>query len=119
MPPIESLATEVNWPRLVVSPVSMVSGFHTPGLQPQPGSITPSQSLSRPSQVSFAGPVEPVQAPHIPLVQVRVPATQAPTSVPQGAVAAPVHVVVRQVPAEQMLEEQSASIAQSRPAAQG
>src|SRR5262249_2827278 len=55
------------------------------GLVGQPSSTMPSQSSSiRLPQTSVTGPIDPAQAPHTPAEQVCLPATHAPTSVPQG-----------------------------------
>src|SRR3990172_3073559 len=75
-------------------------GSHTqppsagPHATPPPGlplSTAPSQSLSRRSQASATGPVSPVQPPHTPPVQVWVPATHSPMSLPHARIAPPEH----------------------------
>src|SRR5688500_4798254 len=50
----------------------------------KPSSVIPSQSLSRESHTSVAGPVEPVQT-RVPPRQVWLPATHSPVPVPQAA----------------------------------
>ena len=65
-----------------------------PHATPPPGlplSTAPSQSLSRRSQASATGPVSPVQPPHTPPVQVWVPATHSPMSLPHARISPPEH----------------------------
>src|SRR5262245_35370217 len=69
-------------------PVSMPQVRVWPFTHMQPSFMLPSQSSSTiaASQTSVAGPTPPVHEPQLPLLHVDVPATQAPTSVPQACV---------------------------------
>ena len=64
-----------------------------------PSSANPSQSLSRPSQISSVGPIDPMHEPHVPQIPpprpllpqilVSVPSSQRPVSIPQFRTSSP------------------------------
>src|SRR6185295_14000814 len=89
--------------------VSIAVSIQVPGAQPQPGSMTPSQSLSLPSQTSGAGGVSPAHGPRTPPLQVLVPWRHSPTLLPQMTTWPGAQFVEAQTIPEQMVDAQSVS----------
>src|SRR5438132_923491 len=105
------MVTDGYWPTAPVTYAGSVN--HWPAGQSQPGSVTPSQSSSRPLQVSAEGCTPPMHAPKVPPTQVRVPKRHTPMFEPHCCVWPVMHMPDPHTLLAQSIETQSRSSRQA------